>query len=465
MQEIICDCAIIGSGPAGQSAAMQAAKLHKRVVVIEKDEEVGGASLHSGTIPSKALRAAIMDLTNFSEQSFYGRRFDPKHISINDLSWRLHKVLREEKALVVEQMRRACIDIIYGFATFEGPKHLLVKDFSGTLTHRIKASVIIIAAGSSPRDPENVPFDGKVVLDSTALLKIDHVPKSMIVVGSGVIGSEYASFFSLLGTEVLVLDKEDRMLNHIDSEIGGILQTRLQDFGLHFMGGKFIQGIEHLGTRARVRCKDGLSLEADTVLYALGRVANVSALGIDKAGITLTERGHIPVNDLFQTVVPHIYAVGDVIGAPALASTSAEQGRLAARQAFGAFHNRFPKVFPLGIYAIPEISSIGPSEDELKAKGHKYEVGRAYYHEIAKGNITGSTTGLFKIIFNPETLEILGVHIIGRNATEVIHIGQVAMSYHAHLDYFIEHVFNYPTFAEGYRLAAFNGIDKVKSRY
>ena len=463
MQEIICDCAIIGSGPAGQSAAIQAAKLHKKVVVIEKEEEVGGVSLHSGTIPSKALRAAIMDLSNFWEQSFYGRQFNSRNIYINDLSWRLHKVLKEERSIVVQKLRSASADIIFGSASFEDDHHLLIKDFAGHVSHRITASIIIIAAGSRPRDPENVPFDGRIVLDSTGLLAIDHVPKSMIVVGSGVIGSEYASFFALLGTKVRVLDKESRMLSHIDSEISGILRTRLEDFGLQFIGGKIIDKIEHLGDSAKVTCKDGSFFEAETVLYALGRVANVAALDMAKAGITLTERGHIPVNELFQTSTSHIYAVGDVIGAPALASTSAEQGRLAARQAFGAFHNRFPKVFPVGIYGIPEISSIGPSEDELKAMGHQYEVGRAYYHEIAKGNITGSTTGLFKILFNPETLEILGVHIIGRNATEVIHIGQVAMSYNAHLDYFIENVFNYPTFAEGYRIAAFNGIDKVKN--
>lgn len=462
MQNIVCDCAIIGSGPAGQAAAIQAAKFHKKVVVIEKDEEVGGASLHSGTIPSKSLRAAIMDLTNFNEQSFYARYFTPRNISINDLSWRLHKVLREERAIVVQNFRKYGIDILYGVCSFLDQKTLQVRDFSGEPSHHITATNIIIASGSSPRDPEGIPFDGKIVLDSTGLLAIDHVPQSMVVVGAGVIGSEYASFFSLLGTKVTVLDKEDRLLSHIDSEISGILQTRLQDFGLNFIGGKQIDTIEHLGDHARVCCKDGSCYEAETLLYALGRVANVSALQIDKAGITLTQRGHIPVNELFQTVAPHIYAVGDVIGAPALASTSAEQGRLAARQAFGAYHNRFPKVFPLGIYTIPEISSIGPSEDELKAKGHLYEVARAYYYETARGNISGSTHGLFKILFNPETLEILGVHIIGRNATEVIHIGQVAMSFNAHLDYFIEHVFNYPTFAEGYRIAAFNGIEKAK---
>lgn len=462
MQEIMCDCAIIGSGPAGQSAAIQAAKLRKRVVIIEKEEEVGGVSLHSGTIPSKSLRAAIMDLSNFWEQSFYARAIKIKNISINDLSWRLHKVLREEKALVQQQLKAVGVDIVFGTCSFEDANCLLVKDYRGEPSHHIFASQIIIATGSVPRDPESVPFDGKTVLDSTGLLAIDHVPKSMIVVGAGVIGTEYASFFAVLGTEVTLLDKESRILSHIDTEISDILHARLQDFGLRFIGGKQTAKIENFQDHARVTCEDGTTFEAETVLYALGRVANVKNLQIDKAGVKLNSRGYIPVNDLFQTNISHIYAVGDVIGAPALASTSSEQGRLAARQAFGAYHNRFPKVYPLGIYTIPEISSIGASEDELKAQGRHYEVGRAYYHEIARGNITGSIRGLFKILFNPETLEILGVHIIGRNAAEVIHIGQVAMSFNARLDYFIEHVFNYPTFAEGYRLAAFNGIDKVR---
>lgn len=462
MEELFCDFLIIGSGPAGQKAAVQAAKLGKSVIVIEKDKEPGGASLNSGTIPSKALREAILDLTGFNERNFYGKQFKLREVFLNDLTFRLHKILAEERELVLKQFRKNNIHLLTGHAEFIDRKNILVKDSTSNPIFKIRSEYVLIATGSSPRDPHNIPFDGKVIIDSTALINLDYVPKSMIVVGGGIIGSEYASFFSALGSKVTIIDKKDRILTLLDMEIGIHLQKGLIDIGLRFIGGVELDKIEKEGNIGKVYLKNGEVLQADAVLYALGRSANVEALKIEKAGLELTTCGHIAVNALFQTSVKNIYAAGDVIGPPALASTSMEQGRLAARHALGATVSYFPNIYPIGIYTIPEISTVGYTEEELKALGFHYEVGRAYYYEIARGHISGSLHGIFKILFHKETLEILGIHILGRSATELIHIGQVAMSFNAHLDYFVDHVFNYPTFAEGYRIAALNGLNKIK---
>ncbi len=467
MQHLKADLVVIGSGPAGQKAAIQGAKLGKKVIIIEKDRDPGGACLYSGTIPSKSLREAIIDLTGFYERSFYAKDRDMqdiKEVSINSLNFRLHKVIEEERSIIYRQLKKNDIQLINGTAQFENPKMVIVFDEQYRMTHQISGDYFIIATGSKPRNPNNVPFDDQVILDSTRLLAIDKVPKTMIVLGGGIIGSEYASFAAALGAEVTVIDKKDHMLPLLDAEIGIHLQTALTDIGLRFMGEKEPEEITRVNDRAFVRFKDGSTLEGDVLLYALGRIANVDTLQIGNAGLAVNARGYIPVNALFQTVVPHIYAVGDVIGGPSLASTSQEQGRLAARHPFGAETHHFPTLYPIGIYTIPEISACGYTEDELKELGYHYEVGRAYYYEIARSHIAGSNVGLFKILFHAETLEILGIHIIGRGATEVIHIGQVAMSYKAHIDYFIDQVFNYPTYAEGYRIAALNGANKIKRR-
>ena len=349
-----------------------------------------------------------------------------------------------------------------GEAAFESPHVLLISNEQGRLLCTIHADKILIGTGSEPRNPLNVPFDEEVIFDSNRLLAIDHVPKTMIVLGGGVIGAEYASFFAALGCRVQVLDKRTRLLSSLDAEIGTHLQVSLQEIGLEFVPKKTPHLIERVNNCARVICEDGSIYTAEILLYALGREANIKGLEIEKAEVFVNERGYIPVNEYFQTNAPHIYAAGDVIGFPALASTSMEQGRLAARHAFGESTHTFPTFFPLGIYTIPEISCCGYTEEELQIKGVPYEVGRAYYYEIARSHIGGSShIGLFKIVFNKNTLEVLGVHILGRNATEVIHIGQVAMSFGAKLDYFVDQVFNYPTYAEGYRIAALNGLNKI----
>lgn len=464
MEELYADLVVIGSGPAGQKGAIQAAKLGKSVIVIEKDAQPGGASLNSGTIPSKSLREAILDLTDFYERSFYGLNRTLREISINDLNYRLNIVLEEQRKMLVRQFEKNSIHLLHGTARFEDQNHIVVLDDEQRAQKRITSDYFLIATGSKPRNPTHVPFDSEKIFDSTRLLSIDHVPKTLLVLGGGIIGAEYASFFAALGTEVTVIDKRDHLLPLLDTEIGMHLQKALTSIGLKVVGNKEPQHIRRLNDHVEVTFKDGGKVQAEMLLYALGREASVDQLKIENVGIVVDKTGYIPVNALFQTVVPHIYAAGDVIGAPALASTSMEQGRLAARHAFGAQTHHFPTFYPIGIYTIPEISSCGYTENQLKELGFRYEIGRAYYYEIARNQIVGNDPGMFKILFHAETLEILGIHIIGRGATEVIHIGQVAMTFNARIDYFIDQVFNYPTYAEGYRIAALNGFNKVKHR-
>ncbi len=461
MEKIVVDFVVIGSGPAGQKAAIQAAKLGKKVLIVEKDIHPGGGSLNSGTIPSKSLREAILDLTRYNERSFLESSC-VRDVSLNDLNYRLNTVLESERAILLRQFKKNNITYIQGQARFENPHEIIILGEGRKLKYFVRADFFLIATGSKPRNPEKIPFDDEVILDSTRLLSIQKIPKTMLVLGGGIVGSEYASFFAVLGARVMLLDKKERMLPGLDAEIGIHLQAGLKEIGLDFIPHKVAEKIERKGEVARVTCQDGSQYEADVLLYALGREANVGELHIENAHIRVNKKGYLDVNDHFQTTASHIYAAGDVIGYPSLASTSMEQGRLAARHAFGATSHPFPTFFPLGIYTIPEISSCGFTEEELVEKGFHYEVGRAYYYEIARSHITGSSNlGCFKILFHAETLEILGVHIIGRSATELIHIGQVAMTFGAKLDFFVDQVFNYPTFAEGYRIAALNGLNKI----
>ncbi len=462
MEEITVDIVVIGSGPAGQKAAIQASKVGKKVLVIERTLDPGGNCLFSGTIPSKSLREAIIDLTRFYERHFFGEAMPKQKITMEDLSFRLQQVLEDEKSMIYRQFRRNNVRLIQGVARFENPHMIIVIDSDFRMLYQIRAEKFIIATGSIPRNPIDVPFDKEIILDSTSLLSIKKIPESMIVLGGGIIGAEYASFFAAIGTEVTIIDKGDHILPLLDSEIGIHLQTSLTDIGLKFMGNKRPKKIQRIDDKAFVEFEDGSTLTGDTLLYALGRTANVGELHIENAGIKVNEKGYIPVNMLFQTTTPNVYAVGDVIGGASLASTSMEQGRLASRHACDIETHQFPSFYPIGIYTIPEISSCGYTENKLKEIGFNYEVGRAYYYEIARSHIAGSGTGMIKILFHKETLEILGVHAIGRSATELIHIGQMAISFNAKIDYFVDQVFNYPTYAEGYRVAALNGLNKIK---
>lgn len=462
MEELVADVVVIGSGPAGQKAAIQAAKLGKKVIVIEKQEAPGGNCLYSGTIPSKTIREAIIDLTRFNERNFYNFDYEVGDMTVSQLGSRLNRVIEEERTIIGRQFKKNNIMLLQGTASFENRKVLNIVDNDEKPLYRITSSFFMIATGSKPRNPIDIKFDSDVILDSTRMLKAGKIPKSAIVLGGGIIGSEYASFFAPLGTEVTIIDKRDHILPMLDAEIGTHLQTALTDLGLRFLGNKEPAIVERRNNRAFVQFKDGTTAEADSLLYALGRTANVEELKLQNVNIEINQKGYVPVNSLLQTVTPNIYAIGDVIGGPCLASTSMEQGRLAALHACGVETHVFPNIYPVGIYTIPEISCCGYTEEELRELGYHYEVGRAYYYEIARSHMVGSNIGLFKILFHAETLEILGVHIVGRSATEVIHIGQVAMSFRAKINYFIDQVFNYPTFAEGYRIAALNGFNKIK---
>ncbi len=466
MDKLKVDIAIIGSGPAGQKAAIQAAKLGRKVVVLERYNEPGGSCLFSGTIPSKSLREAIIDLTRFHERYFYGKEMERPDVTIKDLNYRLHRVTDEEKNMIYRQFKKNGIHLIQGTASFIDPHTLHLEDEEYQMVIEIRAKKVIIATGSRPRNPPEVPFDGQVILDSTTLLNIKKVPKSMIVLGGGIIGAEYASYFAALGTKISIVDKRGNILPMLDKEIGLHLQTALTDIGLTFYGNRKPIEIKKIDGRAYVKCDDGTELTADILLFALGRIGCIESLQIEKAGLTLNEYGYISVNGMFQTENSDVYAVGDVIGGPSLASTSMEQGRLAARHACEVEVHEFPSYYPVGIYTIPEISSCGYTERDVKELGYDYEVGRAYYYEIARSHIAGSGSGIgmFKIIFQRDTLEILGVHVIGRNAAEVIHIGQMAITTNTKLDFFVSQIFNYPTYAEGYRVAALNGINKVQHR-
>lgn len=462
MKSIQADLVVIGSGPAGQKGAIQAAKLGKKVILVDKTCDIGGACLHSGTIPSKTFRESVLDLTGFLERSYYGRSNTKDNISINDLNFRLHKVLSDEQALINRQFAKNGIELISGLARFNTDHLIEVVDDDYQPTCLIETDRTLICTGSRPRNPIDIPFDKDTILDSDQLLKIDHLPESMMVLGSGIIGSEYATMFAALGTKVILVDKQDRPLDLLDREISQRFVEYIQQMGVEFKLGHPIVSITKTpDNQAEVLLESGERVQAQCLFAALGRVANADSLQLDNVGVELTDRGYISVNALFQSTNPNIYAAGDVIGSPALAATSMEQGRLAVRNAFALKTHQFPEFFPYGIYTIPEVSSIGPTEEQLKEKGIHYQVGKAYFYEIGRGPITADTSGMFKLIFHAETLEVLAVHIIGSGATELIHIGQLAIDFRARINYFVDQIFNYPTFAEGYRIAALNGLNKL----
>ena len=465
MRQRQVDLAVLGSGPAGQKGAIQAAKLGKRVVVIDAVDHLGGACLNQGTIPSKTLREAILDLTGFRKRSYYGSAQEGSDISINDLNFRLQKVIEDQHALIARQFAKNEIESACGFARFASEDCVEVVDPSGAVLETICAERFLVATGSRPRNPDDVPFDGHVILDSNSILNLDYLPQSMLVLGGGIIGCEYGTMFAALGTQVTMVDRAERLLPRLDKGIAQRFGEYIEQMGVELQMQQTVREIRRTADgQAEVELESGQVLRAQCLFYALGRLANVEGLQLDRAGVWQDARGYIEVNPLFQTSNPRVYAAGDVIGQVSLASTAMEEGRLAVRNAFALKTHQFPEFFPYGIYTIPEVSGVGPTEEELKAEGVNYQVGLAYYYELGRGPIAGDTTGMFKLIFHAETLEVLAVHIIGSNATELVHIGQLAIDFHARVHYFINQVFNYPTFAEGYRIAALNGLNKLADR-
>lgn len=454
------DLLVIGSGPAGQRAAVQAAKLGKRVAVIEKRQVVGGVCVNTGTIPSKTLREAVLYLTGYGQHTIYGTSYAVKEkIGISDLTLRTSFVIDRENDIMQSQMRRNRVEMIYGEASFADPHSLTVRSPDETSTHT--ADRIVIAVGTKPAQPPGAPCDGETLIDSDGILEMKRLPRSLTVVGAGVIGLEYASIFATLGIRVTVIEKRERLLEFVDREIIEALSYHLRQRGTTIWLGEEVSRIATREGRAVAELKSGKKIHADTILFSIGRIGATESLNLAAAGLAADDRGRIAVDERYRTNVPHIYAVGDVIGFPSLASTSMEQGRLAAAHAFGKEAGPMATPFPFGIYSIPEISMIGPTEEELTRAAVPYEVGVSRYREIARGQILGDETGQLKLIFHRETRRLLAVHAIGTGATELIHIGQAVATLSGTLDYFLKSVFNYPTLAECYKVAALDCANKL----
>jgi NAD(P) transhydrogenase len=469
MPQFDYDLAVIGSGPGGQRAAIQAAKLDKRVAVIERKTVVGGICINLGTIPSKTLREAVLYLSGYQQRGVYGFSYQVKqNITMQDLLFRTEHVTKHEIDVTRSQLQRNRVDVIYGTASFATPNALRIDEADGHTYQQITAEKIVIACGTEATRDAHIPFDDKRVLTSDDILCLEELPRTLAVVGAGVIGCEYAAMFAALGVRVTLIDKRDRLLPFVDEEISDRLENDLRDNRMTLRLREEVSGIElepepHAGHGAPVKIllKSGKTVRAEAALYCIGRTGASVKLNLQAAGLEPDDRGRLQVNPSYQTHQPHIYAVGDVIGFPALAATSMEQGRLAACHAFGIRAESTPHLFPYGIYTIPEISMVGKNEEELTQEGISYEIGKAMYREIARGQILGDTTGFLKLIFHAETRELLGVHAIGAGATELIHIGQAVMSFQGKIDYFIHTVFNYPTLAECYKTAAFDGVNRL----
>jgi NAD(P) transhydrogenase len=453
---------VIGSGPAGQKAAIQAAKLGKRVALVESNHNPGGVCINTGTIPSKALREAVFHLSGVGLRSVYGDSYTVKtDVTMEDLLFRSQHVIRTEIDVIRGHMARNGVEMIWGEAAFEDPHVIRVSRPHASET--LFAEHVVIAVGTTPARPTNVPFDQKRVLDSDGLLGLARLPKSMIIVGGGVIGTEYACMMAALDVRVILTEARDRLLDFVDSEIIEALQYQMRSAGVTLRLGERVEEIrERPDGLVEATLQSGKHLRAETLLYSIGRQGNTGQLGLENVGLEPDSRGRLKVNEFHQTDAPHIYAVGDVVGFPALASTSMEQGRLASCHAFGEPTASIPELFPFGIYSIPEISMVGKTEAQLTAEGIPYEAGIAQYKEIARGQLLGDTAGMLKLLVHEENRQILGVHAIGTGATELIHIGQSVLAFKGTVDYFINSVFNYPTLAECYKVAALNAANKLR---
>lgn len=456
------DFLVIGSGPAGQKGAIQAAKLGKKVVLVERRAQVGGVSVHTGTIPSKTLREAVLYLTGWKQRAFYGRGYRLKEdLSLRDLMERLDITIRHETAVIRDQLVRNGVQVVEGEATFVSPHRVEIHGSRGTLLS-YEADRFLIATGTHPHRPAEVPFDGVKILDSDDILKLEGQPRSITVIGAGVIGAEYATMLNAMDVKVALVESRPAMLDFLDEEIVMELMHHLRDRGVVIRLGETVDRLE-INEYGRVvtHLKSGKQLRSDVVLYAAGRMGSTDNLNLEAAGLSADSRGRLKVNERFQTAQDHIFAAGDVIGFPSLASTSMEQGRLAASAAFGFPASTCPAHFPFGIYAVPEISMVGQTEQELRKENIPYEVGVARLRETARGQILGLDQGILKLLFSLEDRRVLGVHIVGEGATELIHIGQAALVLGGTLEYFVENVFNYPTLAEAYKVAALDAWNRM----
>lgn len=457
------DMLVIGSGPAGQKAAIQAAKVGKKVGIIERKKVAGGICINSGTIPSKSLREAVLFLSGFRQRNLYGASYRvKKDITFEDLAQRCDHVVKAEQEIIQNQLMRNCVDFIVGTASIIDPHRIAIEQDDASNEHT--AGYIVIAVGTETAHPRDVPFDGQSIIDSDDLLTLKQLPKSLTIVGGGVIGCEYACILATLGIPVVLVERRPRLLEFVDSEIIESLQYQMRNIGVTLRLNEEVVGVVKADDDSVVlQLKSGKQIRAPMLMYSAGRVGATKSLGLEKIGIEPDERGRLKVNGDFQTALPHVYAVGDVVGFPALASTSMQQGRHAACHAFGLACETATHLLPYGIFTIPEISMVGRNEDELTRDGVPYEIGVARYREIARGQIIGDTVGMLKLLFHSETRALLGVHVIGEGATELVHIGQAVIAHGGKLDYFIDTVFNYPTLAECYKVAALAALNKFSS--
>ncbi len=456
------DYIVIGSGPAGKRAAIQASKIDKKVLLVEKNEVVGGVTVHTGTIPSKTLRETVLYLSGWRQRGFYGKNYKVNHqIRAKDLKQRLSVTLRHEVEVLQNQLIRNNVTVVHGLASFISDKQISVALNDGEQAV-YDADKLLICVGTKPHKPKNFPFDGQQVIDSDEILTLDTIPRSLLVIGAGVIGLEYATIYNALDTDVTIIDGRESMLGFVDKEIIEDFTHHLRDRKMTIRLGEDVAKMtKRKDGKILTKLKSGKSIVSEMVLVAAGRQGLSDDLKLENAGVSCDKRGQIKVNEFYQTEVPHIYAAGDIIGFPSLASTSMEQGRKAACHAFGHSCTGKMDIFPYGIYSVPEISMVGLSEQDCKAKGMAYDVGIASFREIARGQIMGLREGKLKIIFSLEDKRILGIHIVGEGATELVHIGQAVMTLGGTLDYFIDAVFNYPTLAEAYKIAALDGWNRI----
>jgi NAD(P) transhydrogenase len=456
------DMLVIGSGPSGRRAAIQSAKLGKSVLVVDKGRRLGGVSVHTGTIPSKTLRETVLNLSGWRERGFYGKGYRVKQdISSNDLIARLHKTLDHEVEVLQHQFMRNSVKNIHAMARFLTANSVSLTTETGE-TSEVEFDKALISVGTKPVRPENIPFDGKHVFDSDDILDIQALPRTLTVVGGGVIGVEYATIFSALDVPVTLVEPRDTILDFVDKEIVEDFMHQMRDRGMQLRLGSAIKGITVTEKGVETQMADGRAVRSECLLYAAGRSGNVASIGLDMVGIEIDSRGRIKVDPVtFQTQVPNIYAAGDVIGFPSLASTSMEQGRVAACHAFGMKLPPTPDAFPYGIYAVPEISTVGLSEEDVRKTGKAYEVGIARFRETSRGHIMGVNTGFLKLLFSIETRRLLGAHIVGEGATELIHIGQAVINLGGTVEFFVNNTFNYPTLAEAYKIAGLDAWNRM----
>jgi NAD(P) transhydrogenase len=458
------DLVVVGSGPAGQKAAIQGAKLGKNIALVERHVALGGACVNTGTIPSKTIREAILYLTGLNQRAIYGQSYRLKDaVSIEDIALRTRHVVEREREIIRDQLLRNHVAILDGCARFVD-QHTLVIDGRGGAERRVTADSIVIATGSKPAHPPEIEFNGTTILDSDDIvLKLAQLPATIVIVGAGVIGIEFASMFAALGSKVTVVDAREGMLDFCDHEITEALRYHLRELNVVFRFGERVVKVEARGHGTLTSLESGKLIPGDVVFYSAGRQGAVTDLDLSKADLEADSRGRISVDERYRTAVPHIYAIGDVIGFPSLASSSAEQGRLAACDIFGVPTSAGEAPLPIGIFSIPEISYVGKTEAELTEAMIPYEVGIAHYRELARGQILGESHGLVKLLVSPEDRTLLGVHAFGAGATEVVHIGQAVMGLGGTIDYLVDSVFNYPTFAEAYKVAALDALNKLRA--